>query len=225
MLLETSKVDLITTVYLLRHGHSLGNLTKTFLGHTDLDLSELGYKQAKCTSEALSNVKFDKIYSSDLLRAYNTAEFVAESTQIPIITSKNLREVYAGDWEGKKVDEIIDKWGREVFYDRWVNDFGNFILPGGESIKAAGERIFAEIKQICIENPGKTILISTHAAVLRSFWAKINHISLDDICSKLPFATNASYSIVKFINGEFVPIYYSIDDHLKEIGITKVNLV
>ena len=58
-----------TKIYIIRHGHSLGNLTRTFLGHVDLDLSDLGYKQADCTADALKNEKIDIIYSSDLSRA------------------------------------------------------------------------------------------------------------------------------------------------------------
>ena len=62
-----------TVFYLVMHGQSIGNALRTYLGHTNLDLSELGYEQAKITAEHLRNVPFDAIYSSDLLRAYHTA--------------------------------------------------------------------------------------------------------------------------------------------------------
>lgn len=214
-----------TKIILIRHGQSLGNLTRTFLGHTDLDLSDLGYKQANATAEHLKNDKIDAIYSSDLKRALNTAIPNAKIRNIDVKTSKNLREVYAGEWENMHVDDIIAKWGREVFHNQWANDFGRFTMPGGESIKTAGERFYRELLDICSMNEGKTVLISAHAAVIRSFWAKISGIPSEKVSELLPFATNASYSILYYENGKFVPFEYSNDDHLNEVGITKVNLI
>ncbi len=214
-----------TKIILIRHGHSLGNLTRTFLGHTDLDLSDLGYKQVNSTAEHLKNEKIDVIYSSDLKRALNSAIPNAKIHNIEVKTSKNLREVYAGEWENLLVDDIIAKWGREVFYDQWVNDFGCFTLPGGESIKAAGERFYRELSRICSENRGKTILVSSHAAIIRSFWAIISGIPSEKVSELIPFATNASYSVLYYENGKFEPFEYSNDAHLNEVGITKVNLI
>ena len=51
----------MTKIYFIRHGESIGNAQQRFLGHTDLDLTELGYKQAEATAEFLSDVKIDKI--------------------------------------------------------------------------------------------------------------------------------------------------------------------
>ena len=90
--------------YLVRHGQSLGNLTNTFLGHTDLDLSDLGYSQAKSVCQYLSDRQIDVIYSSDLLRAYNTAKPLSRLLNKEINKSYNLREIYAGEWEGKTFD-------------------------------------------------------------------------------------------------------------------------
>ena len=58
-----------TKIILIRHGESLGNANRTMLGHTDLDLSPLGYTQAETTANHLKNEKIDAIYSSDLIRA------------------------------------------------------------------------------------------------------------------------------------------------------------
>lgn len=214
-----------TTIYIVRHGQSLGNSTRTFLGHTDLDLSELGYMQANATANELKNVKFDKIYSSDLIRAYNTAIPHSNIHNLEIISDKNLREAYAGEWENLLVDEIIAKWGVEFFKKEWADNFGNFVFPSGESVKGAGERFYNEILNISKENPGKIILICAHAAVIRSFWAIISDISSDDVSRCIPFPTNGSYSICSFENGKIVPLSYSNDDHLYEVGITKVNLI
>ena len=62
-----------TVLLLIRHGQSVGNLNYEFLGHMDKDLSELGYAQAARTAEFLSGEQIDMVYSSDLMRAHNTA--------------------------------------------------------------------------------------------------------------------------------------------------------
>lgn len=214
-----------TKIILVRHGQSIGNLTRTFLGHTDLDLSEMGYLQAKATAEHLKNEKIDKIYSSDLKRAYNTALFHAKMRNIEVIPSKNLREAFAGEWEGKNVDELIDIWGREMFADQWKARFGLFTFPKGESIKDAGIRFYNEILAISRQNQGKTVLIAAHAAVIRAFWAIISGVAWENIADFIPFATNASYSILTFDGEKFTPLEYSNDEHLLEVGITKVNLI
>lgn len=214
-----------TKIIIVRHGQSIGNATKTVLGHTDLDLSELGYKQAEVTANELKNEKIDLIVSSDLKRAYNTALSHAKIHNLDVIPNKMLREVYLGAWEGQKTADIMEKWGREAIEKDWLGNFGCFTFPEGESIMDAGRRFYNEIYRISAENEGKTILVATHAAVLRAFWSIISDIAPQDIVEKLPFASNASYSICYYENGKIIPSKYSIDDHLSEVGITKVKLI
>jgi broad specificity phosphatase PhoE len=212
-----------TKLIIVRHGQSLGNANKIFLGHTDLDMSEQGYLQANATAEHLKNEKIDEIYSSDLKRAYNTALPHAKLHNLEVKTSKNLREAYVGQWENQSKDDIIAKWGREAFEIYWTNHFGTFVFPEGESIAEAGERFYNEILTICHKNQGKTILIAAHAAVIRAFWGIISSISWENIADTIPFSSNASYSIAYFDGEKVIPEEYSIDAHLSDVGITKVN--
>ena len=87
-----------TVFYLVRHGQSIGNANREFLGHTNKDLSPFGYLQADRTADFLSDVKIDAIYSSDLIRAYNTALPHAKLRNMEVVPSQNLRELYAGAW-------------------------------------------------------------------------------------------------------------------------------
>ena len=212
-------------IIIIRHGQSIGNLNRVFLGHTNLDLSDLGYKQANRTAEQLAGEKIDVIYSSDLIRALNTALPHANIRGIDVIRNEKLREAYVGAWENMHVDEIIEKWGREVFVDQWKNNFGSFTFPGGESTRAAGKRFYDEIVHLCEQNIGKTILISSHAAIIRSFWGIISGLTCDEVSVMVPFPTNASYSICYYKNGQISPFSYSNDEHLSDVGITKVNLI
>ena len=215
-------MDTKTIVYIIRHGESIGNKNKILLGRTDLDLSELGYLQAEATKEELKDMKFDKIYSSPLKRAYNTAIPHAKIRDLDVICVDDLMEIDLGEWENKSRDEI-----RATEKDRydidWTQNFGTFAFKSGESSIECGERFYRAMLEIVNDNYGKTILVAAHGAVIRSFWAKISAIMPEDVGAKLPYPTNASYSILEYSDGTFAPIEYSIDKHLAGVGITNIN--
>ncbi len=206
-----------TRLYLIRHGESLGNMERRFLGHTDLDLSELGYIQADMTAKALADVHFDYIYSSDLIRAYNTALPHAKLRDMKINTSKELREIYVGKWEGKTVDEILEEY-EDLFINGWRRNFGLTTPPNGESVLSGGKRFFSELKRIASAHKGKTVLVASHAAVIRSFWSIVMGLKPEKFAEGLHFAGNASFSIVDFEDGVFTPIEYSNSEHLGELA-------
>ena len=213
----------ITKIILIRHGESLGNANRQMLGHTNLDLSPLGYLQAEATGNHLKNVKIDKIYSSDLIRAYNTAIPHAKLRNLEINKSEKLREIYIGGWEGLHLEEIFEKYGREMFYTDWKKHFGIFSFPEGESVQGAGKRFYEEIMRISSKNLGKTVLIAAHAAVIRSFWAIISKISWEELANTIDFPSNASYSIAVYDGKRIIPESYSNDAHLSNVGITQFN--
>ena len=205
-----------TILLLVRHGESLGNARREFLGHTNKDLSELGYKQAEKTAEYLSKVKIDAVYSSDLIRAHNTALPHAKLRNLPVNDSAALREIYAGEWEGKKVEDIIEEYPN-YFYEKWRAKFGECTIPGGESVPHLAERIYSEVLRIASENKGRTVLIGCHAAAIRSFWGKITKTPPSLVADEIPFPTNASVSVVYYDGAQLIPGEYSHDVHLKDI--------
>lgn len=210
-----------TKIILVRHGESLGNAIRQILGHTDRDLSELGYRQAAATAAHLASEYIDAVYSSDLLRAYNTARAHAELRGIEVIPSEQLREVFVGDWEGKLVEDILVEYGEAEYFERWLGDFGNYTFPGGECVWSAGARFEKEVRRIAENHRGQTVLIGSHAAVIRSFWAQISGVCRDRIAEELPFCTNAAYCILELRGDTLVPLEYSCDEHLRGVGITE----
>ena len=205
-----------TLFYLVRHGESLGNKYHKFLGHTDLDLSELGYTQARMTAEELKDVKFDAIYSSDLIRAYNTAAPHAELRGLSVIPSRELREIYVGEWEGMLAEDIKAIYG-DMFTLGWRRGYGTFTPPGGEPVMAAGKRFFSEMCRIGDENEGKCILVTAHASVIRTFYAITLGTEPENIADDVPFPSNASYSVFEYERGTFTPISYSNDKHMGDL--------
>ncbi len=205
-----------TRFIIVRHGQSLGNAKRIFLGHTDWDLSDLGKRQAECTAKALSDRHIDAVYSSDLLRAYNTVRPEAEERGLKVIPVRELREEFAGEWEGKSVEQLISEYG-ELFTVTWVKDFGRFVAPGGESIPEVGERVRRALEKIGDENRGKTVLIGCHAAAIRAFWGNINGIAPEALAEAFPFPDNASYSEVDYEDGVFTPVSFSVTDHMRDL--------
>ena len=203
----------MTKIYLIRHGESIGNAKRMYLGHTDLGLSELGHRQAEITAEFLKDVDFSAIYSSDLKRALETAEPHARRRGITVIPCQDLREMHVGEWEGASVDELLKD---ERFTLGWRQNFGTFTLPGGENVQAAAERIYKAISEIAEANDGKTVAAVFHAGAMRAFYAKILGIEPSLWASKVNFPTNASYSVIEYEDGKFTPVLYSQDAHLAE---------
>ena len=211
-----------TKIIFIRHGQSLGNAQLRFLGQTDLDLTELGYKQAEATAEFLKDEQIDVIYSSPLIRAYNTAVPHGRLRGIEVTPRVGLREIYCGDWEGMVCSDIEKKYG-ELYTVDWPHRFGTFVFPGGESSIDCGKRFYDAVFEIANENLGKSILIVAHGAVIRMFWAMISGILPEDVSAKLPFATNASVSYAEFDGERFIPKKYSVDSHLSGVGITSIK--
>ncbi len=206
-----------TEILFLRHGESLGNSLKIMTGQTDVDLSERGYLQAEAAAEFLAGQGIDVIYSSDLKRAYNTALKVSEKIGLPIITSKELREIFIGDFEGIKMEDLSAEVG-ESFAKYWTTDFGIYSFPNGESTLEAGERFYREVERIAKAEAGERILIATHAGVIRSFWGIMKNIPRAELGSAYMFASNASVSRVEYNGESFFEISYSENEHLKKIG-------
>ncbi len=94
-------------IYLVRHGETVWNTVKRLQGSTDIELDEAGREAAGRTGEKLETVHFDRIYSSPLIRAYETACLLRGHRNIPIIRDERLREISFGVNEGRRAEEIL----------------------------------------------------------------------------------------------------------------------
>ena len=191
----------------------MANLVHIYAGHTDFELSPLGHEQARLGAMALGGEKIDVIYSSDLARAMQTAKPHADLRGISVNPDTNLREIYLGDWEASERDALMRDYPYEAGF-LWNNFFGIFRAPGGESAPDAADRFHNEVLKIAKENPGKTVLIAAHAAVIRLFWGKISGVLPECVAKEIPFPANASFSFAEFDGERIIPVKYSDDSHL-----------
>ncbi len=198
-------------LYLIRHGQSKANEKDVFLGQHDLGLTELGIKQAKITANYLKDIQVDAIYSSDLSRAYHTAEQTAKLLNLPITTDKGLREIDGGLWE-----ELPFYGLKEKFYDNFIaftTDIGFSKVDGGESVAELYDRFNNTVEKIAKANDGKTVLIFSHATCIRCFGAMSMGKGLEGMQS-VAWPNNASVTQVEYEDGNFKLIKYGYDDFM-----------
>ena len=186
----------MTRLILIRHGQSEANEQNRFAGQTDVPLTDLGRAQAESAARYLAaHEKIDKIYSSDLQRAHNTALPTSVLTGVPIIDAKELREICAGIWEGRAVSEIEVEYAEE--FRTWRKDYANARLPGGESVQEVYERVVPYVKRIARENDGLTLLIASHASPVRAVDCNSRGWGWERM-SEVPFVNNSAISIFEY---------------------------
>ncbi len=206
----------MTQLIFIRHGQSVANHEDKFAGHSDFDLTELGRRQAELAANYVKeNFKVDAVYSSDLLRAYNTALPAARAFGLEVIPCEELREIYAGDWEALTFEEIIRDYADD--FALWRDDFGRSFCPGGETVVELSERVCRAVRRIAAENDGKTVLIATHATPVRAIQCEADGYTAEEM-AKVNFVGNASISIFTCEDGRFTAKKVGICDHLGDLS-------
>ena len=206
-----------TLVYFIRHGQSVGNRDRIFLGHTDMPLTELGREQARLAGVYIKKMGItpDAVYASPLSRAYETAT-LASGVESPI-PDDGLREIYAGVWEGMLYEDIIATHGED--YETWFTDLGNAKPTGGESVLALSERVVGAVLRIAAENAGKTVLIGSHATPVRMLEAYARGLSIAE-AHTVPWAPNASLSAYLCEGETVTPLFYGFDAYIGALSTT-----
>ena len=192
----------MTRVIMLRHGQSTLNLERRSSGQIDAPLSSLGEKQAEYACRYLcENEKIDVIISSDLQRAVNTVRQTADFFGLPIIKDRELREIDSGDWAGRLITELNEKY-REL-REKTLDPDSDIPFPNGESYKMLDARIRRAVARIVAEHEGKTILLSVHQGAVRSVIKLAKEVG--EYGGELPAIYNASIHILNYENGRWIP--------------------
>jgi broad specificity phosphatase PhoE len=139
----------VTELLIARHGETDWNREQRWQGHADPPLNELGRAQADELAEALAGEELEAIYSSDLRRAFETAEIVGRRLGLPVTSDPDLREIDVGSWSGLTREQLE---GRE-----W----------DGESKELHGRRVLEAVRRIAAQHPEGRVLVVTHGGSLR----------------------------------------------------------
>lgn len=187
-------------IYLIRHGECCGS-TSEYYDMTkrtmDPPLTEKGVLQAQKLAERLSSVRFDKIYTSDLIRAIDTTTIINKKICSGVVTSALFREIDMGDIYTKSWN------GYPGIYEQWKQHKEDIAYPDGENGADVWKRCKPGIDDIISHNYDRTAIVC-HGGTIRSVIC-----GLLDIPQQKRFLfgsppENCSISIIKWQNGEFI---------------------
>lgn len=194
---------------LVRHGETLWNQAKKIQGITDVELSQLGLEQAYKLSLALQHENFDRIISSPLKRAYDTARAIAVHHEPPIMVENNLHELNAGELEGLTFPDLQLRYTE--FLEKWMNDHASVTMPQGESLREVQNRVWPVIEKIAAT--AQNALVVSHSFVIITILCKVHNLSLSH--SKQMRVGVASKTCLEIENGTIDVVLFNDTDHLR----------
>ena len=192
----------MTTIYLARHGESDWNVERRWQGHADRPLTDRGRGQAQNLAARLAGVDLDAVYSSDLRRAWETADAVASAKGLDVIRLPELREVDVGSWSGLTRDECEARFPEA--FARWRA--GGSGWDDGESYEEMGERIVEAIGRLAAEHQGGAILVVSHGGPIRAVHAHALGVDIATHRRTGPVEPNARLSSVSVEDGRIARI-------------------
>lgn len=185
----------MTRVYVIRHAEAEGNINRIFQAHQNSDITENGEKQLVLLSEHSKNIQFDVCYSSDLKRAYKTAQAATKHHNIEIKTTPLLREIDGGGWEGVPFEDLPTLFPEH--HHIWENEPWRCRLPDGESMQEVSDRMWNIVTEIVSQNKGKNILVVSHGCSIRNLICRAMQRPLEEI-AEITWCDNTSISIIDF---------------------------
>ena len=153
-----------TRIIAIRHGETAWNVDTRIQGHLDIPLSANGRWQAERLAEALQDETITAIYSSDLTRAWETAQYVGHIHGLQLTKEVGLRERDFGDFEGKTFAEIEVLLPEQSL--RWRKRDPEFYPAGGESLVAMRTRVLEAAERLAAQHPGEQIALVGHGGVM-----------------------------------------------------------
>ncbi|RDU23027.1 histidine phosphatase family protein [Anaerosacchariphilus polymeriproducens] len=190
-------------LYLVRHGETDWNKKGLIQGSSDIPLNEYGRELARITAKALRDIKFDKVYASPYIRAYETAQILCEHHKIPIIKDSRIKEFNFGNYEGKSIEILRTDKRYTEFWKCFSNPEEYVAKDGAETYDAFLIRIKSFIDEIIIpnQNDSDNILVAAHGAVIRGFLYYIKKESLKNLWNT--HQKNCSVNIIDVRNDTF----------------------
>lgn len=174
----------MTRLILIRHGETDWNVEGRYQGQSDVPLSERGRFQAAEMRPHVQVLKPAAIYSSDLIRARETAEILASPLQLTVRIDPRLREIHLGEWEGLLFDEIQARYSGLLKLRR--EDPAKVSAPGGETVAQVRDRVLAATGEIAERHRDQTVVLVAHGLPLAILIALHQHRPLTDVWDLIP---------------------------------------
>lgn len=201
----------MTEIYVIRHVQAEGNLYRHMQGHWDGDITAAGIAQRDALSQRFREVPVDAVYSSDLWRARFTASAITRYHPLPVRCDRRLREINVGPWEAVPFANIL--WEQPELMDTFLRDPAHFVLAGAETFQQVQDRALEALYEIAEQNPGRTVVVTTHGVTIRCMLTKLLGVPLDDR-ETVPICHNTGVSHLRYENGRFTVDWLNDASHL-----------
>ncbi|MBK8073149.1 MAG: histidine phosphatase family protein [Ramlibacter sp.] len=164
-------------VLAIRHGETAWNVDTRIQGQLDIPLNDNGRWQAQRLARALaSRDPIDTVYTSDLLRAWDTARAVSDAAGVALVLDEGLRERGFGVFEGQTFAEIEARWPQES--QRWRQRDPHWAPEGGESLSQMRERVLATLARLAAAHRGEQIVLVAHGGVMDMLYREATGLGL-----------------------------------------------
>jgi broad specificity phosphatase PhoE len=173
-----------TELWLVRHGQTDWNLSGRYQGQADLPVNATGLEQARQIARRLPLGRFAALYSSDLLRARQTAEIIAERLELPVRLDPRLREIHQGEWEGLRYVDVVERYADLAA--AYQADPAAWRAPRGESVSEVAIRMVAAANDLYAEHPGQSVLVVAHGLCIATLACRVRGIPLSQVYDHIP---------------------------------------
>jgi probable phosphoglycerate mutase len=204
----------MTELIFIRHGETQWNIEGRVMGQLDSPLSRRGEKQALAIARRLSRIQIAALYSSDLGRALQTANAIANKFNIAVRLDKSLRERNMGVFQGLTRKEKKAQYAQVWKESKAIG--ADYIIPGGgESRNQRLARSIEVMNRLADNHPHETIVVVSHDGILRGF---LGHILSLDVSSEARIVrANASYNSFLKEDGQWRLKVWGDTSHLQNI--------
>ena len=203
-----------TTVYLVRHIESEGNICRRNHAQFDNFPTRKGLMQAESLADRFDSIHVDAVYSSDLYRAMMTAKPLADRKGLKVQPRRLLREYTIGNWEGTGIGETASRYPE--LWNVWLKEPWNHSIPGCDRFEAVADRAYKAILDMAHENPGKTVVAVSHVTTITCALTRVLGKPIDAY-GTIPGGENTAVSCVEVDGNDNMVVRFIADvSHLPE---------
>ena len=203
----------MTRTYLVRHGQTAWNKEEIFRGRTDVPLNETGLREAQLAGEYFREMEIHAIYSSPLLRAWETAQKIADVQRLEVRSLQGIIDMCFGEWEGQSLKDVQEKDGQR--FQQWKNEPHLVKIPGGETLDEVRDRAMAVLEETIQSHSGKTLLFVSHRVVNKVILCSI--LGLDNSHFWQIGQESTAINLIQHRDGKYVLSLLNEACHLKRL--------
>jgi len=157
-------------LFLVRHGETTWNVERRTQGRSDIELNDVGLRQAGALANALKHEKVAAVYASPLKRAVVTAQLIADAHGLAVVTHPALQELDQGELEGMQPQEMRQKYPEVLRH--WGTGDTTLKLPDGESMAELQGRMWTGLQEVHALHRQDTVVVVSHNLAILAFTCK-----------------------------------------------------